>query len=218
MPEMKERAGRAVVLARTPLFTQLSEAELGYLVQRAVTRRFSSGELIFSEGDACSGMWVIESGLVKVFKSSSAGREQVLTIDGPGHTIAELPVFDGGDYPASAQAVQDTTLLFVSRQDFNSLCVAHPQVAMKMLRVVGLRLRGLVSIIEELSFTNVRGRLASLLLRLARNGKKTAAGIEITLPVSNQDSPRRSARYASWSRAISAGCRPLVLFGWRGGQ
>ena len=70
----------------------------------------------------------IESGNVRIFKCSPNGREQVLSIDGPGSSIAELPVFDGGAYPASASAVDDVTLLFVSKQDFQALCLAHPQV------------------------------------------------------------------------------------------
>jgi CRP/FNR family transcriptional regulator len=78
---------------------------------------------------------------VRIFKSSAGGREQVLSIDGPGSSIAELPVFDGGNYPASAQAVSDSTLLFFSRQDFQALCLQHPQVALKVLRVIGGRLR-----------------------------------------------------------------------------
>jgi CRP/FNR family cyclic AMP-dependent transcriptional regulator len=187
MPEAKEKMSHAASLAKAPIFTDLTEAELDFLARRAVSRRYCSGELIFSEGEPCPGLYVIESGFVKIFKSSVSGREQVLAIDGPGHSIAELPVFDGGAYPASAQAVQDVTLLFVSKQDFQSLCVEHPKVALKVLRVVGRRLRGLVSIIEELSFTTVRSRLASLLLRLARSGKKAAAGIEIMLPASNQE-------------------------------
>ncbi len=187
MPEAREKISHAAFLAKAPIFADLTQAEMNYLAQRAVPRRFDSGELIFSEGEPCPGLYVIESGFVKIFKSAPSGREQVLAIDGPGHSIAELPVFDGGSYPASAQAVQDTVLLFVSKQDFNSLCLEHPKVALKVLRVVGRRLRGLVAIIEELSFTTVRSRLASLLLRLARNGKKTAAGIEVTLPASNQE-------------------------------
>ncbi len=187
MPEAREKISHAAFLAKAPIFADLTQAEMNYLAQRAVPRRFDSGELIFSEGEPCPGLYVIESGFVKIFKSAPSGREQVLAIDGPGHSIAELPVFDGGSYPASAQAVQDTILLFVSKQDFNSLCLEHPKVALKVLRVVGRRLRGLVAIIEELSFTTVRSRLASLLLRLARNGKKTAAGIEVTLPASNQE-------------------------------
>jgi len=85
-------------------------------------------------------------------------------------------------------AVDDATLLFVSKQDFQALCLAHPQVALKVLRVVGARLRRLVGIIEELSFSTVRHRLASFLLRLARTeGKHAADGVEVTLPVSNQE-------------------------------
>jgi len=87
---------------------------------------------------------VVESGHVRIFKSSASGREQVLSIDGPGSSVAELPVFDGGNYPASVTAVDDATLLFVSKQDFQALCMAHPQVALKVLRVVGARLRRLV--------------------------------------------------------------------------
>ena len=128
------------------------------------------------------------SGHVRIFKSSAGGREQVLSIDGPGSSVAELPVFDGGNYPASVTAVNDATLLFVSKQDFQALCLAHPRVALKVLRVVGARLRQLVGIIEELSFTTVRHRLASFLLRLGRTeGKRTAGGVEVILPVSNQE-------------------------------
>jgi CRP-like cAMP-binding protein len=188
MAEMNEKKNRAAFLAQAPIFAELTESELTFLAQRAVAKRYASGELIFSEGDACPGLHVIEAGFVKIFKSSASGREQVLALDGPGHSIAELPVFDGGKYPASAMAVQDTVLLFVSKQDFQTLCLEHPQVALKVLRVVGRRLRGLVAIIEELSFTTVRQRLASLLLRLTRTGKKIeGGGVRIELPATNQE-------------------------------
>jgi CRP/FNR family transcriptional regulator len=112
----------------------------------------------------------------------------VLSVDGPGSSIAELPVFDGGNYPASVAAIDEATLLFISKQDFQSLCLTHPQVALKVLRVVGARLRRLVGIIEELSFTTVRHRLASFLLRQAqKQGKRTADGVEVSLPASNQE-------------------------------
>ena len=112
----------------------------------------------------------------------------MLGIEGPGSSVAELPVFDGGNYPASVSVIDDATLLFVSKQDFHALCLAHPQVALKVLKVVGARLRRLVGIIEELSFTTVRHRLAAFLLRLARTeGKRSAHGVEINLPGSNQE-------------------------------
>ena len=175
-------------LAKVPIFSGLTESELGFLAQRTVPRHYSAGEIVFGEGEPCSGLYVVESGNVRIFKSSPNGREQVLSIDGPGSSIAELPVFDGGTYPASVTAVDDVTLLFVSKQDFQALCLAHPQVPLKVLKVVGARLRRLVGIIEGLSFTTVRHRLASYLLRLAQaSGKRSAASVVVTLPVTNQE-------------------------------
>ena len=186
MTDIKTSA--VTTLAKVGMFTGLSETELTFLAQRAVPRKFSSGEIVFSEGDPCTGMYVVEAGHIRIFKTSTGGREQVLSIDGPGSSVAELPVFDGGNYPASVSAVEDSTLLFISKQDFQSLCLTHPQVALKVLRVVGARLRKLVGIIEELSFTTVRHRLAGFLVRLAqREGTKVSAGIEVTLPASNQE-------------------------------
>ena len=186
MPDAK--LSRAEALRKVPLFADLSEQELSFLAERAVPHRLRDGEMVFSEGEPCQGLYVIESGAVKIFKTSVSGREQVLTTEGPGQSVAELPVFDDGDYPASAAAVKDTTLLFVGKRDFQALCLQHPQVALKVLKVVGARLRWLVGIIEELSFTTVRHRLAALLLRLAkRKGKRTARGIEFTITASNQE-------------------------------
>lgn len=186
MPESTFTPGQT--LAKVPIFSGLTENELAFLAQRAVARHYSAGEVVFSESEPCSGMYVVESGHIRIFKSSSGGREHVLSVDGPGSSVAELPVFDGGTYPASASAIDDATLLFVSKQDFHALCLAHPQVALKVLRVVGSRLRRLVGIIEELSFTTVRHRLASFLLRLAhKEGKRAGDGIQVALPASNQE-------------------------------
>lgn len=182
------RPGAVKTLAQTSLFTGLSEAELAFLAQRAVARKFSAGEIVFSEDDPCTGMYVVESGQVRIFKTSPGGREQVLSIEGPGGSVAELPVFDGGNYPASVSAVENSTLLFISKQDFHALCLSHPQVALKVLRVMGARLRKLVGIIEELSFTTVRHRLAAFLVRLARReGARVDGGVAVTLPASNQE-------------------------------
>lgn len=186
VPESK--INPAKTLTKVPIFSGLTESELGFIAQRTVPRHFTAGEIVFSEGEPCTGLYVVEAGHIRIFKSSASGREQVLSIEGPGGSVAELPVFDGGNYPASVAAVDDVTLLFVSKQDFQALCLNHPQVALKVLRVVGARLRRLVGIIEELSFTTVRHRLASFLLRLAQHeGKRVNGGTEVTLPASNQE-------------------------------
>ena len=176
------------ILSKVPLFASLSDSEMEFLSRRITPRNYSAGELVFGESEPCTGLYVVASGHVRIFKTSTNGREQVLSVDGPGSSVAELPVFDGGNYPASVAAVDNATLLFVSKQHFQELCLTHPQVALKVLRVVGARLRRLVGIIEELSFTTVRHRLAAVLLRLAqKEGERTANGIAITIPDNNQE-------------------------------
>src|ERR1035438_8472968 len=185
---MTDPTGVATSLAAVPLFSGLSPEEVRLLAMRFVRKRYAQGELLFAEGDTCKGLHIIDSGKLRIFKSSASGREQVLAVEGPGGSVAELPVFDGGSYPASVSAVEDSQILFISRQNLRAFCLEHPEVALKMLAVVGARLRRLVGIIEELSFTTIRQRLISLLLRLAETeGKQTPQGIEFHLPVSHQE-------------------------------
>jgi CRP/FNR family cyclic AMP-dependent transcriptional regulator len=186
VPETK--VNYAQTLSKVAIFSGLGESELSFLAQRAILRHYPAGSLVFAEGDPCAGLYVVTSGHIRIFKTSSNGREQVLSIDGPGSSVAELPVFDGGNYPASVVTIDDATLVFVSKQDFHALCLAHPQVALKVLRVVGARLRKLIGIIEELSFTTVRHRLASYLVGLARKeGAGGSDSIQVILPSNNQE-------------------------------
>jgi CRP/FNR family transcriptional regulator len=183
-----QRTDIAAVLGRTPLLASLSQPELQNLAARTVRKLFSAGELIFSEGEPCNGLHIIAGGKVRIFKTSMSGREQVLAMNGPGETVAELPVFDGGPFPASALAVDDTEMVFISRRDFHAFCIEHPEVVLKVLSVVGARLRRLVGIIEELSFTTIRQRLISVLVKLAQSdGKTTARGVELQLPATHQE-------------------------------
>ena len=179
---------RESVLRKTPLFASLTPEEMRALSLRVRNRRFGRAEALFHEGDSCAGLYVVASGKVRIFKTSSAGREQVLAMEGPGSSFAELPVFDGGNYPASASALEDTEVLFISRQDFQNFCREHPEVALKVIAVVGSRLRRLVGIIEDLSFTTVRHRLIALLLRLAQeHGAVPRDGMRLELTTSHQD-------------------------------
>ncbi len=178
----------ASVLARVPLLSSLSTAEVDMLAARTVRKYFSASQLLFSEGEPCNGLHIIARGKVRIFKTSINGREQVLAMNGPGETIAELPVFDGGPYPASAVVIEDAEIAYISRRDFQAYCIEHPQVALKVLAVFGSRLRRLVGIIEELSFTTIRQRLIAVLVKQAQTeGKKTERGIEFMLPATHQE-------------------------------
>jgi CRP/FNR family transcriptional regulator len=183
-----QRTDLVAVLGKTALLSNLSQPELQMLASRTVRKLFSAGELLFSEGEPCNGLHIIARGKVRLFKTSVNGREQVLSVNVSGESVAEIPVFDGGPYPASAVALEETEIVFISRRDFNAYCLEHPEVPLKVLTVVGARLRNLVGIIEELSFTTIRQRLISVLLKLAQSeGRKTARGIEFQLPASHQE-------------------------------
>jgi CRP/FNR family transcriptional regulator len=177
-----------LVLRKTPLFAGLTEQEMQSLAARVNKKHFQRGELLFSEGDSCTGLFLVASGQIRIFKLSPAGREQVLAVEGPGSSFAELPVFDGGNYPASASALEDADVLFISRKDFQNFCREHPEVALKVIAVVGSRLRRLVGIIEDLSFTTVRHRLIALILRLLQaGGTASKEGVRVELTKTHQD-------------------------------
>jgi CRP/FNR family transcriptional regulator, cyclic AMP receptor protein len=176
------------VLRKTQLFAALTPTEMRALCARVSQKQFDRGEALFSEGAPCTGLFVVISGKIRIFKLSPTGREMVLAVEGPGSSFAELPVFDGGDYPASASALEDTEALFISRKDFQNFCREHPDVALKVIAIVGSRLRRLVGIIEDLSFTTVRQRLISALLRLVQeNGVATNQGLRVELGKTHQD-------------------------------
>jgi CRP/FNR family transcriptional regulator, cyclic AMP receptor protein len=176
------------ILRKTPLFASLTEVEMKALAARTARKRFQKDEQLFAEGDPCTGMYFVADGKIRIFKLSPSGREQILAVEGPGSSFAELAVFDGGNYPAAASALENTEVLFISRKDFQNLCREHPDVGLKVIAVVGSRLRRLVGLIEELSFTTVRHRLIALILRQAQaQGVRSAEGIRIELTKSHQD-------------------------------
>ncbi|MGH9397464.1 MAG: Crp/Fnr family transcriptional regulator [Terriglobia bacterium] len=169
-------------LKKAGLFCSLSEDELNFLADRVVSRRCEAGKGIFFEGDSCEGLYLIESGTIKIFEASRSGREQILSYEGPGCSLGELPILYGGKYSASAAAVTDAELLLVRTEDLRELCLRHPEVAVKLLETLASRLRHVLGIVEQLCFSTVRQRLAALLLRLARrDGKRTARGVEFML-------------------------------------
>jgi CRP/FNR family cyclic AMP-dependent transcriptional regulator len=176
------------VLKKVQMFHGLTDNELDYVSRRASVKEYDHNQLVFTEGEPCTGLYVVADGTIRIFKTSPNGREQVLGVEGPGSSVAELPVFDGGSYPASVSSLSKSKLIFISRKDFQALVLEHPEVALKVLKVVGARLRRLVGIIEELSFTTVRHRLAAHLLRLAKTeGSKTADGVSFALSGSQQE-------------------------------
>ncbi|HYL93234.1 MAG TPA: cyclic nucleotide-binding domain-containing protein, partial [Alphaproteobacteria bacterium] len=106
MPTLREQIEQG--LKQAQIFAELSPPELQSLSSRAVRKLYGPGEMLFSEGEPCSGFYIVTKGRIRIFKLSPAGREQVLAVEGPGSSVAELPVFDGGPYPASTVALEES--------------------------------------------------------------------------------------------------------------
>ncbi len=162
---------KSEILSRIPLLAGLSEIELAALAQRAVERRYAAEEMLFWEGEPCAGIFLIVQGSVKLLKSSSSGREMMLALETAPSTVAELPLFDGGPYPASARTVGPVVTLFINKTDFQQACRQFPEIALKVLAVIGRRLRHLVSIVQAMTFGSVTQRLARLLLDAAAQAR-----------------------------------------------
>lgn len=170
-------------LAQINLFNGLTDTELRALAARAVERRFPAAQMLFHEGEPCAGIFLIVEGTVKIFKTSSGGREMMLSLESAPASVAELPLFDGGPYPASVRAVEDTVALFINKTDFQQVCRQYPDVALKVLAVVGRRLRHLVMVVESMTFGSVTQRLARLLLDAAQQ----AGGNAFDFPLTHQE-------------------------------
>lgn len=169
------------IMAGTPLFGGLSDDQIAQIGGIAQDKVFKRGQTIFWEGDPGIGFYVVVVGKVKVYKTSSEGKEQILHIYGPGHPIGEVPVFSGSRFPANAMAIEKSRLLFFPRQDFVDLISAHPSLAMNMLAVLSLRLRQFTVQIENLSLKEVPARLASYLIFLSE--EQDSANV-VKLPIS----------------------------------
>lgn len=152
------------IVSQIPLFQGLSGAELQALLQRAIKRHFGAGETLFWEGEPCAGIFLLVQGSVKIFKTSASGREMMLALETAPASIAELPLFDGGPYPASARAMEAVVSYFIDKSDFHQVCRHYPDVALKVLAVVGRRLRHLVQMVESMTFGSVTQRVARLLM------------------------------------------------------
>jgi len=199
-------------LRRLPLFNDLSPDELALIGAQVTLHRYPGGAIVFSEGEPCRELLIVKEGEVKILKMSAAGRRQLLGIERAGSSLAEVPVFDGGRYTATAQTAGPAVLMRLEAEHFRRICRQHPEVAWKVISVLGHRLRRMGSLVEDLSFSTVRGRLIAYLARLAdEHGRTTARGTEFELPENNEE---LAARLGTVRELVSRNLGRLHGEGW----
>jgi CRP-like cAMP-binding protein len=168
------------ILSNIPLFKGLPKVQLQDLTRIAADKHFTKGETVFSEGDQGNGFYVVVDGLVKIFKLSIDGKEQILHIFGSGEPFGEVPVFAGQDFPAHAEAIAESRLLFFPREAFAALISENPSLALNMLALLSMRLRHFTVQVEQLSLKEVPGRLATY-LRYLSDEKGGATSIDLNI-------------------------------------
>jgi CRP-like cAMP-binding protein len=154
-------------LAGIDLFSALTPEELAGLGARLRRRRYPKGTVLFVEGDPGTGLYVIESGRVKIVLASPAGRELVVAVRGPGEFIGDMALLDGEPRSADAVAAEDCRVLILPREDFVRFVETHPLAAMRLLAVLSRRLRQTMRQHQDATLLDVSARVASALLRLA---------------------------------------------------
>jgi CRP/FNR family transcriptional regulator len=169
------------ILAEAPIFNGLGGAELDQIRAIAVDRYYDRGRAVFFEGDPGDGFYAVVEGKVKIYKLSPEGKEKILHIYGPGQPFGEVPVFAGKRFPANAQTLAKSHLLFFPRAGFIRLITENPSLALNMLAVLSGRLRQFTLQIESLALKEVPARLASYLVYLA---KEQGASEAVTLDIS----------------------------------
>ena len=149
------------------MFSSLNEDELAELSKLTIERSFKPDEFVFWEGDAPDYFYIVSEGRIKIVKYSSSGKEFIIAFFDPGEMFGEVAVFEGKPYPASAQAVADTKILGIKKDDFLSFLATRPRVALGIINVLGGRLRDAQSRLKDLAGERVEQRLARTLLMLS---------------------------------------------------
>ncbi len=163
------------LIKTSPFFAGLSPAELESIVAIVIEKKYERDDMLFYEGEEADALYFIADGVVKIFKTSVEGKEQILSIAHAGESINEVPVFNGGINPTSAQSMMPVVIYAINRNDIEKILKNNHVIALNVIHAMAKRTRQLVTLVEELSFKRVIGRLAGILLDNATNEGDTGA-------------------------------------------
>jgi CRP-like cAMP-binding protein len=157
-------------IKKIPYFVGLSQSALDSLEKYVFEKKAERGDLLLFEGEPAETLFFVVAGAVKVFKTSQDGKEQILQIIRPGESFNDVPVFGGDVNLASAEAMGNVILNVIKKSDLETILREYPQVALNVIHVLSQRVQQMVSLVEDLSFRQVTGRVAKMLLEYAGNG------------------------------------------------
>lgn len=171
---------RAGVIRNAFIFSTLDAVAIAELSEISASRRFASGEFVFFEGDSPDNFFIVAEGQIKVVKQAASGKDFILAFFEAGEMFGEVAVFEDKPYPASAQAAVDTRVVAIPGSEFVSFLAHRPRVAIRIIDVLGGRLREAQARLKDLAVEKVEQRLAGVLLMLSER-------LGATLPFTRQD-------------------------------
>jgi CRP-like cAMP-binding protein len=168
------------VVSKIAYFAALGKEELEHVAAMTVVRRYERGDIILLEGDKGGALCYVHTGLVKVFKTSPEGKEQVLRLIAAGHTFNDVPALDGGPNPASAAAMEASELYLIRHRELRTPITTRPEVAVAVVQSLAEALRHLVALVEDLSLRYVTARVAKMLLDQEQEYQSVASSHHLT--------------------------------------
>ncbi|MGE0753068.1 MAG: Crp/Fnr family transcriptional regulator [Variibacter sp.] len=188
------------VINRAPIFRAMGETLTRAMLSHRTVRSYDRGEMIFQQGDPAECFFLVLEGWVKLYRQTPDGHEVVVSLFTVGETFAEVMMFRGGRYPATAETVSSVRLLHVDGQILRDAIMRNPQISFEMLAASSLHLRRLVEQVEQLKAQSAPKRIASFLLSLTapRSGSVRLALPYEKLLIAN----RLGMKPESFSRAL----------------
>lgn len=162
---------KKVTLRDVPLFSEMDISHLREISEISRIEQVKKNQHIFIENDYYRGFYIVLKGNIKIYRVSAEGKEYILHLRKPPQPFADVPLFEGGNYPANAQALEDSILLFIPKEEFTELIRKNPSIALKMLAGFAKRMRNMTNKMEEISTKEVSNRLARFILEeIEKNG------------------------------------------------
>ena len=175
-------------LKKVPIFSDLSEEDLQMMSEIILVRKYRKNMIIFMEGEPGDGLYFIKQGRVKIYKTTEDGREQILHFLQNGDVFAEVVLFDGGPFPATAEVLEDSTIGIIRNQDIDRFIKNYPDIAVRLLKMMSKKLRQAQMQIRDLALKDTYGRIVGMLYKLSKEyGEQCEAGTRITIPLSRQE-------------------------------
>jgi len=174
-------------LQKIPFLRQVPGKDLNRILRLAKLKTYKKGEVIFRQEESGNHLFVVASGLIKIYVSSSTKRRKTMAILKAGDFFGEMALLDGQVRSANAMVLKPSAILMVHKNDFKRLLLSDPKLNFLVLRTLSERLRRANEQIQALLFKNVHGRVVKTLVEMAAGGKKENGGVVLAQPMTRRD-------------------------------